>query len=365
MVTRLTGPRIKLQQGVVYRARLRLDDMIECMAPLSAVADAFRDLGFSDVRVWDDKDDLPADWPPTERQIDTAWTSCGRWLEGTWALAPTEIQKPEQILSVWEHARPTGPPAPPIIPEPPPRPPGPPAPPRPDPKPPTQPSSCSIRGAAVTLARAWGAEGLPANELTESVTQILLGTATFEGGLGCGKYGGKVINNWGAVHCPIDHAATERCRAEGKPGCIVQRDAPGPDDLWMGCHVAKDTNRNGKYPVGFRVYATSELGCRDYLRQVLRRKGVKPALEAGDVHGYARAMYESSYYGDTPESTGEARIREYARAVRINAKKVAKALGQKPAFDTSSGNAPLYVVMGVVGAAAVIGGTYYYVEHVA
>lgn len=92
-----------------------------------------------------------------------------------------------------------------------------------------------------------------------------------ESGYGTAKFGGEVLNNWGAVQCYKE----------------------GPD-----CHYWEDSHPSGqKYPVGFRRYETPVDGAADMIRLIMKRKRTAAALASeGTVFDVSYAMRRELYY---------------------------------------------------------------------
>jgi hypothetical protein len=88
---------IVLTQGVTYRARLRLG-FFECLASRDRIEKKLGSGGFSQVRVFMSKRDLPQDWPPGYRRKSG---SCERYAEGVWARPTMPRKRPSSIDAWW------------------------------------------------------------------------------------------------------------------------------------------------------------------------------------------------------------------------------------------------------------------------
>jgi hypothetical protein len=72
---------VRLIKGAMYRGRLQIDAPSWLVSD-SAVKEPLQEQGFTDVTIWSDGDDLPANWPPEARSGVGGTT---RWLEATWS----------------------------------------------------------------------------------------------------------------------------------------------------------------------------------------------------------------------------------------------------------------------------------------
>jgi len=78
-----------LETGVKYRGAI-IVDAGGIPVPKSTVGSKFKDIGFSDVEIWSDPEQLPEDWPDEDRQDDAPFLFQQFWAEGTWNLPPAE-----------------------------------------------------------------------------------------------------------------------------------------------------------------------------------------------------------------------------------------------------------------------------------
>jgi len=112
-------------------------------------------------------------------------------------------------------------------------------------------------------------------------------------------------NNWGAVH--------SACGA--------------------GSFLAEDSHpRTGRYDQCFRRYDSPAAGAASLTRLVMRAPGSVAALEAGDLHAFASALYQAGFFegwGRTPEDRVDCYRDELARAVA----RIAKRLDEPKALD--------------------------------
>lgn len=95
----LAGPRegvIVLTEGATYRARLKLS-FFQCFASEERIRRRFAKGGFSQVKVFMSKRELPPDWPAAYR---SAAGSCERYAEGVWSR-PTMPRTPPSSVETW------------------------------------------------------------------------------------------------------------------------------------------------------------------------------------------------------------------------------------------------------------------------
>lgn len=114
-------------------------------------------------------------------------------------------------------------------------------------------------------------------------------------------------NNWGAV------------QSRFKPPC--------PEGTAQSTDSYPTANGQVKYEVCFIVYPTLAAGAEDFVHHL---KELRPlsgaAIETGDVHAYAVALYREHYYGGFG-ATDEERIASYEKALRIHLGILDRALG--------------------------------------
>lgn len=99
------GTSIVLTQGTTYRARLRLS-FFQCLASKDRIRGKLQGSGFSDVRVFTSKGQLPADWPP---QFRGRAGSCERYAEGIWSRPTMPRARPSSIEAWWVAPAPAAP----------------------------------------------------------------------------------------------------------------------------------------------------------------------------------------------------------------------------------------------------------------
>ena len=131
--------------------------------------------------------------------------------------------------------------------------------------------------------------------------QGIQGVALLESNYGMGWRGDGIgSNNWGAVHAPCG------------PGAFTADDShPG----------------SGRYTTCFRLYGSPAAGAASLVRIVKRAPGAVQALEAGDLAGFASALYQAGFYegwGRTPEDRVLCYQRELSKAVG----RIARRLGE-------------------------------------
>lgn len=86
-----------LIQGQRYKARLQLSGL-EGLASRDMVKNSFQELGFSNVVVYTNRNEVPPGWP----QAALANADNGsRWAEGTWTATTQTVAKPRQIQNAW------------------------------------------------------------------------------------------------------------------------------------------------------------------------------------------------------------------------------------------------------------------------
>lgn len=86
----IQGSGIVLEQNYIYRARLAVVPPFGPAATESAVRDELGKQGFADIRFYE-KDRLPADWPPTEKEDDSGFMGKMYYLEGRFTLSGRKI----------------------------------------------------------------------------------------------------------------------------------------------------------------------------------------------------------------------------------------------------------------------------------
>jgi len=101
----LAGPSesIVLTEGATYRARLKLS-FFQCFASEERIQRRFAKGGFSQVKVFMSKRELPPDWPARYR---SAAGSCERYAEGVWSR-PTMPRTPPSSVEAWWVVPPRG-----------------------------------------------------------------------------------------------------------------------------------------------------------------------------------------------------------------------------------------------------------------
>jgi hypothetical protein len=97
----LAGPRasapVVLTEGATYRARLKLS-FLQCFASEERILRRFAKGGFSKVKIFMSKRELPADWPAQYRK---AAGSCERYAEGVWTRPSVPRTPPSTVESWW------------------------------------------------------------------------------------------------------------------------------------------------------------------------------------------------------------------------------------------------------------------------
>jgi len=92
-----SGPApVILTEGATYRARLKLS-FFQCFASEERILRRFAKGGFSNVKIFMSKRELPADWPAQYRG---AAGSCERYAEGVW-IRPTVPRTPPSTVDAW------------------------------------------------------------------------------------------------------------------------------------------------------------------------------------------------------------------------------------------------------------------------
>lgn len=340
---------LKLEQGKLYSAQLRLSGFLACYAPLSMVAGKFQSLGFDNVEIWDaPPPDFPAPLRNNDINCNPTGSECCRWVRGRWLAADMSLNWPEEVMAVYDEDEQAEP-----VPQTPAEPPD-------KPETPETPSpaetggildrTCNVREAAAVLERALVEEKWSGTN--RAAKQILLSIGLFEGGWGCAPFLAldrktkiRNENNWGAIHCRVDAKTGEPLN-------------PAPGAYWYGCVSASDTadgtNATARKTY-FRAYKTSLLGCRDLLRWL---SGIREELNSGNADAVATAMKEVYRYG-VPIDT-------YATAIYQNAKTVAKGLNQELSVTRGNGVAGLSmadtVALGALVLSAAAGTGAYFVR---
>jgi len=157
-------------------------------------------------------------------------------------------------------------------------------------------SQLSDQQARAILVAAYRKRGVERPTLAE--VQAVQAIARFEGGYGR-RWDGAGIehNNWGAVQC--------------------LRKAPCPD----GCFQYTDSDHRGvNYQGCFRRYQSPVDGAADLIMELYRRDQVPEALQTGDARAIAHRMKAARYF--------TAAVEDYARAMEMNAKDIAEAVGE-------------------------------------
>ena len=97
----LAGPSessaIVLTEGATYRARLKLS-FFQCFASEERIRRRFAKGGFSQVKVFMSRRELPQDWPARYR---SAAGSCERYAEGVWSRPTMPRTPPSSVESWW------------------------------------------------------------------------------------------------------------------------------------------------------------------------------------------------------------------------------------------------------------------------
>ena len=88
---------IVLTEGATYRARLKLS-FFQCFASEERISRRFAKGGFSKVKVFMSKRELPADWPAQYRG---SAGSCERYAEGVWSRPTMPRTPPSSVESWW------------------------------------------------------------------------------------------------------------------------------------------------------------------------------------------------------------------------------------------------------------------------
>jgi len=121
----LTPSGLNLRQNVIYRARM-LIKAPGIVATEAKVESALREQGFTDIQFLD-RDKLPADWPPDEKDDPSGMFSWTAFLQGKFTLTDRLITFKElpgtvQVLNMFEYLVPLSaqPPLPGVNPMPPP-----------------------------------------------------------------------------------------------------------------------------------------------------------------------------------------------------------------------------------------------------
>jgi hypothetical protein len=91
------GNPAELKSGQRYGARLELSGF-ETMAGSEMLAGQFTAVGFRDVQVFMNENQLPAGWPK-ETALNPA--SGSRWVEALWGGADTSHEFPKQVVRAW------------------------------------------------------------------------------------------------------------------------------------------------------------------------------------------------------------------------------------------------------------------------
>lgn len=93
----LNGESVLLSRGATYRARLKLS-FFQCFASRSKIVKKLEERGFSAVRLFMSKRELPDDWPsPFRRKAG----SCERYAEATWTRGTRQQKRPSAIEKLW------------------------------------------------------------------------------------------------------------------------------------------------------------------------------------------------------------------------------------------------------------------------
>jgi hypothetical protein len=91
------APGIVLTEGATYRARLKLG-FFQCLAHKDRIGKKLSGSGFTNVRVFMSRRELPADWPPSYR---AKAGSCERYAEGVWGRPSAPRRRPSSIDTWW------------------------------------------------------------------------------------------------------------------------------------------------------------------------------------------------------------------------------------------------------------------------
>ena len=168
------------------------------------------------------------------------------------------------------------------------------------------------------LSQAW--QDVTGKRPTWRALRLALSQSRFEGSWGA-WHG---WNNWGAVQTRF------------KPPC--------PAGTAQATDSYPTSNGQVKYEVCFRVYPTPLLGAVDFVKHIKKyRPLASAAIESGDVHKYAVALYKDRYYGGFGDTEAE-RIEGYEKALTIHANIIDRELGlqgpAKPARTDSKRRSP-------------------------
>lgn len=105
----LLGNPLKLSANRYYRGRLRVRETgaepFLAASGRETLAGALKILGFSNVKVWMEEDELPSGWPSSTKKDPTPLT---RWFEGQWRNPSTTLPRPEDIEAIWIAKPPAG-----------------------------------------------------------------------------------------------------------------------------------------------------------------------------------------------------------------------------------------------------------------
>lgn len=286
MVAILKGPNLELEEGQRYRATLRLSG-VQCFGTSDQVKEFIEDLGFAQVEVFKDADELPKDWPAEFRTIAAPFMSCGRWLQGVWAKSSDALPRPEPVVTMWRWETPAA----------------------------KEPGTGTPAWAARVLDIAWRQEE-PDVELDPVTRQALLAIAGLESFWGWpppDQNPARGHNNWGNINYT----------------------PPGPGSLWKGFFVQEDGLPGQKELRRFRSYGSATDGARDLVRFLLHRKDgpeMYAALRGGNATRIADTMKSKLHYFEVSAKT-------YALAIENRARQVAAALGERQLVSRRSSKA--------------------------
>ena len=93
---------ITLTQGTTYRGRAIIFHY-PILVTKSAVKSGLEDQGFTNVTVWMDSNELPNNWPSSEKQDTSGSGETGVWLEGTWSQPTGQFQSENSDFSLVDY----------------------------------------------------------------------------------------------------------------------------------------------------------------------------------------------------------------------------------------------------------------------
>lgn len=105
MTIKVTTPP-EIEPGKTYRAAIITDTAMGMAPSMAKIRTKLEDIGFTDVQVWDNPDDLPDDWTGDDRKDVSKFEQAQYWTRGVWGGKKTSDipTKGEGWTLIWMYA---------------------------------------------------------------------------------------------------------------------------------------------------------------------------------------------------------------------------------------------------------------------